>query len=42
MSIDKIEDMFFGFRRMLGYIVEDLVFKGKMNEAKGIYERNKL
>jgi len=34
--------MFLGFKPMLAYLVEDLVFKGKMNEAKGVVERNNL
>ena len=42
MSLDRIEDMFSGFKPMLAYLVEDLVFKGKMNEAKGVVERNNL
>jgi len=27
---------------MLAYLVEDLVFKGKLNEAKGVVLRNDL
>ena len=42
MSLDRIEDMLSGFRPMLAYLVEDLVFKGKMNEAKGVVIRNDL
>ena len=42
MSLDKIEDMFSGFRPMLGYLCEDLVFKGKENEAKGVMLRHGL
>lgn len=42
MSLDRIEDMFLGFKPMLAYLVEDLVFKGKVNEAKGVVERNEL
>ena len=42
MSLDKIEDMFSGFKPMLGYLVEDLVFKGKENEAKGVMIRHGL
>lgn len=42
MSLDRIEDMFSGFKPMLAYLVEDLVFKGKLNEAKGVVERNDL
>jgi len=42
MSLDRIEDLFCGFKPMLAYLVEDLVFKGKMNEAKGVVLRNNL
>lgn len=42
MSLDRIEDMFSGFKPMLAYLVEDLVFKGKLNEAKGVVIRNDL
>lgn len=42
MSLDRIEDMLSGFRPMLAYLVEDLVFKGKFNEAKGVVIRNNL
>lgn len=42
MSLDRIEDMFSGFKPMLAYLVEDLVYKGKMNEAKGVVLRNDL
>lgn len=42
LSLDRIEDMFLGFAGMLTYLVEDLVFKEKINEAKGIAERHKL
>ena len=38
MSLDRVEDMFSGFKPMLAYLVEDLVFKGKLNEAKGVVE----
>ena len=33
LSLDRIEDLFNGFKTMLSYLVEELVFKGKMNEA---------
>jgi hypothetical protein len=36
LSLDRIEDLFLGFKNMLCYLVEDLVQKGKYNEAKGI------
>lgn len=42
MSLNRIEDMFAGFKPMLAYLVEDLVFKGKLNEAKGVVLRNDL
>jgi hypothetical protein len=42
LSLDRIEDMFLGFKPMLAYLVEDLVFKGKMNEAKGVTIRGNL
>ena len=42
MSLDKIEDMFLGIKPMLAYLVEDLVHKNRLNEAKGVYLRNNL
>lgn len=42
MSLDRIEDMFNGFKPMLAYLVEDLVFRGKFNEAKGVVLRHGL
>jgi 3'-5' exonuclease len=42
LSLDRIEDLFFGFKSMLSYLVEDLVHKGKMNEAKGVCLRHNL
>jgi hypothetical protein len=42
LSLGRIEDLFLGFRPMLIYLVEDLVFKGKLNEAKGVTIRNNL
>lgn len=42
LSLDRIEDMFLGFKPMLGYLVEDLLFKGKKNEAKGLCIRHNL
>ena len=42
LSIDRIEDMFLGFNTMLAYLTEDLVFKNKLNEAKGIADRHKI
>lgn len=40
MSLDRVEDLLSGLKPMLAYLVEDLVFKGKLNEAKGVSERN--
>jgi len=42
MSLARIEDLFLGFKPMLSYLVDDLVWKGKVNEAKGICIRNNL
>lgn len=42
ISLDRIEDLFVGFRGMLAWLVEDLVFKGKLNEAKGIVLRHNI
>jgi hypothetical protein len=42
ISLDRIEDLFLGFKPMLSYLVEDLVFKGKLNEAKGVCIRHNL
>lgn len=42
LSIDRIEDMFLGLSPMLAYLVEDLAYKNKLNDAKGIAERHKL
>lgn len=42
MSLDRIEDLFVGFKTMLAYLVEDLVWKGKYNEALGVCKRNDL
>lgn len=40
MSLDRIEDLFQGFKPMLIYLIEDLVFKGKLIEAMGVCRRN--
>jgi hypothetical protein len=40
MSLERVEDMFMGFKPMLVYLVEDLVFKNKVNEAKGVVDRH--
>jgi hypothetical protein len=42
MTLDRIEDMFLGLNGMMAYLVEDLVYKNKINEAKGIYLRHNL
>ena len=42
MSLDRVEDLLSGIKQMLSYLVEDLVHKGKMHEAKGIMLRNKV
>ena len=42
ISLHKIEDLFDGFRGMLAYLVEDLTYKSKYNEAKGLYMRHNL
>lgn len=42
MSLDRIEDLLSGFKSMLSYLVEDLVFKGKPNDAKGVCIRHDL
>lgn len=42
LSLDRIEDLFTGFKNMLSYLVEDLVHKGKLNEAKGVIQRHNL
>jgi hypothetical protein len=42
MPLEKIEDLMSGFTQMLGYLVDDLVFRGKKNEARGICERHQL
>lgn len=42
MTLSKIEDLLQGLILPLVYLVDDLVQKGKMNEAKGIYLRHRL
>ena len=42
MTLDKIEDLFEGFRPMMTYLAEDLFTKGKKNEAKGLCVRHNL
>ncbi len=36
VSLDRVEDLLWGVKPMLASIVEDLVGKGKLNEAKGL------
>jgi len=36
LTLDRIEDLLSGIKQMLGYFVEDLAHKNKINEAKGI------
>lgn len=40
LPVWKIEDLFKGFRALLGYFVEDLLHKSKGNVAKGLALRN--
>ena len=42
MSLDRIEDLFSGYKMMLSYLVEDLVHQNKLNEAKGLVIRHHL
>jgi hypothetical protein len=42
VSLDRIEDLLYGIKPMLSQIVEDLVFKGKLNQAKGLCIRHNL
>ncbi len=42
ISLDRVEDLFKGFKLIMTFLVEDLVFKGKLNEAKGLCIRHKL
>jgi hypothetical protein len=41
-SLDRIEDLFWGFKHMMSFLVEDLVQKGKLNEGKGVCLRHNL
>ena len=40
MTLDRIEDLLSGFKLMISYLVEDLVHKHKLNEAKGVCIRH--
>ena len=42
LSLDRVEDLISGFKQMLAYLVEDLCFNKKLNEAKGIMIRNNV
>lgn len=42
MSLYEIEDLFIGLKPMLCYLVEELVHKQKINEAKGICDRHNM
>lgn len=42
MSLSRIEDLFYGVKPIMTYLVDDLVFKGKKNEAMGLIIRNGL
>jgi hypothetical protein len=42
LTLDRIEDLLSGIKQMMGYFVEDLAHKNKVNEAKGICMRNKV
>jgi hypothetical protein len=42
MDLHRVEDLLLGYLPMLGYLVEDLVAKNKMNEAKGLMVRHNL
>jgi hypothetical protein len=43
MTLDRIEELLMPSKPMLGYMVDDLVYKGEsLNIAKGIYLRNGL
>jgi hypothetical protein len=42
MTLYKIEELLMPSKPMLGYFVDDLVHKQKLNEAKGIVLRNAL
>lgn len=40
MSLEKVEDLLYGFKQMLAYMVEDIAHKGRLNEAKGVCDRH--
>ena len=42
LRLCQVEDLFSGFKQMTGYLVEDLAHKNKLNEAKGIMQRNQI
>ena len=41
-GLNRIEEMFYGLPEYLVLLCEMLIQEGKLNEAKGIYIRNKL
>jgi hypothetical protein len=42
MSIDHIDDLFDGSLTMLAYLTDELAYKGKLNDAKGILLKHHL
>lgn len=42
MTLDRVEDLLSGHKQMLAYLVEELLQRDKVMEAKGIYLRNRL
>jgi hypothetical protein len=42
ITLDRIEDLLSGIKQMMGYFVEDLAHKGRIQEAKGILMRNQV
>ena len=41
-SLERVEELYYGFPELLTVVCWKLIKKGKMNEAKGIYLRNNL
>ena len=42
LTLDRIEDLLSSHKQMLAYLVEDLFYRNKMMEAKGIFLRHRL
>ena len=42
MTLDRVEDLLSGHKQMLAFLVEELLQRDKLMEAKGIYLRNRL